>query len=171
MTLEHAIKNAKNNNRDGVCQTSWNDHMMLIVPKDAQPLYFYDDRTEEYVKKHKHPPYWNPTQEELLADDWVSCNLEDIQRGKVIKIKTFKNDDNNLSGINVSFLYDVNNTEMLSILLILARIFYSIDLSVSNHRVCLICSESLVHTTAQNLEKLFEDLVEKFNLIVEFAAE
>lgn len=170
MTIEQAIKDVKNNNRDGIYQENWYRRFMLVVPRDNQPLYFYDDKTEEYNKKHGHLPYWNPTPEELLATDWESCNLEDIQQDKVVKITTYEGDYNCLSGVNILFLYDVNNTEMLQILLILARIFYKIDFSVSNSRVCLNCSESLVHTTTQNLRKLLEDLKEEFNLIIRYYA-
>lgn len=77
MKIDSAIRNAINNHKDGVWRLLWKESAMLVIC-ECQPLYFYDDRTKSYVKENGHPPCWNPTAKDLLADDWFSCDMSEI---------------------------------------------------------------------------------------------
>lgn len=78
MRINDAIVKAEAGHYDGICQDSWGNRIMLVIPDSGGPLFFYDKQTKAYVEHHGHAPFWNPTAEELSAGDWQPCNMKDI---------------------------------------------------------------------------------------------
>lgn len=72
MTIKEACEEAVKTGRNAIILTDNMGYEDLRVHVDKSgPLYFINP---EYIDTNGHPPYWNPTFEELTATNWVVCD-------------------------------------------------------------------------------------------------